>query len=112
MNKIEKDGNIAVLFAPGFGAGWSTWNDDQYREMLTMDADIVQAVLDGDRQKAADIATKKIKEITNDSEKYICVLGAGDLEVFWIPKGSLFEISEYDGAEGVRIIENQDFLRA
>ena len=36
MNKIEKDGNVAVLYSPGYGAGWSTWNDDKYQEMLWM----------------------------------------------------------------------------
>jgi hypothetical protein len=75
MNKIEKKMAI-LLFCSlrALGQVGATWNDDQYREMLTMDADIVQAVLDGDRQKAADIATKKIKkEITSRFLKNIFV---------------------------------------
>jgi len=31
MTKYIRDGKVAVLYSPGFGAGWSTWNDDEYR---------------------------------------------------------------------------------
>ena len=24
----DSDGNVAVLYSPGFGAGWYTWNTD------------------------------------------------------------------------------------
>lgn len=46
MNNIEKDGEIAVLYSPGYGAGWSTQNKGEFEERLLMDAEIVQAVLD------------------------------------------------------------------
>ena len=26
MNKLIKNGKVAVLYSPGFGAGWFTWN--------------------------------------------------------------------------------------
>ena len=29
--KYIKDGKVAVAYSPGFGAGWSTWNDDVWR---------------------------------------------------------------------------------
>ena len=28
MKKIIRDGKVAVLYSPGFGAGWSTWNQE------------------------------------------------------------------------------------
>lgn len=28
MKKLIRDGKVAVLVSPGFGAGWSTWNGD------------------------------------------------------------------------------------
>ena len=30
MEKVIRDGKVAVLYSPGYGAGWSTWcyNDD------------------------------------------------------------------------------------
>lgn len=27
MDKVIKDGKVAVLYSPGFGAGWFTWNN-------------------------------------------------------------------------------------
>ena len=26
MMKLNENGNVAVLYSPGFGAGWYTWN--------------------------------------------------------------------------------------
>lgn len=48
MDKIERDGKVAVLYSPGYGAGWSTWADARYSETLCMDARIVGPVLAGD----------------------------------------------------------------
>ena len=28
MNKLIRDGKVAVLISPEYGAGWSTWNYD------------------------------------------------------------------------------------
>lgn len=103
MNKIEREGKVAVLYSPGFGAGWSTW-EQKYREVLCMDADIVQAVLDGDLTKAAQIAEEKCPDIYTG--------GARQLKVEWVPKGSEFEIEEYDGSETIHIIGKRDYMIA
>lgn len=95
MNKIERDGKVAVLVSPGYGAGWSTWNYE-HRETLCMDADIVQAILDGDRTKAVEIAKQKCGDFYDG--------GADGLIVEWVPKGTGFLITEHDGHETLRII--------
>jgi hypothetical protein len=28
MNKLIRDGLVAVLYSPGFGAGWYSWNSE------------------------------------------------------------------------------------
>jgi len=28
MDKIIRDGKVAVLYSPGYGAGWYSWNTD------------------------------------------------------------------------------------
>ena len=33
MKKIIKNGKVAVLYSPGFGAGWFSWNTE-YKELL------------------------------------------------------------------------------
>lgn len=36
MEKVIRDGKVAVLYSPGYGAGWSTWcyNDDLVKTLL------------------------------------------------------------------------------
>jgi hypothetical protein len=104
MKKIERDGMVAVLISPGFGAGWSTWNDDEHRAVLCMDADIVQAVLDGDHNKAAEIAEEKCGDLYTG--------GARDLVVRWVKKGASFEIDEYDGSESLHVIGDHNYMVA
>lgn len=106
MEKYEKDGMIAVLVCPGYGAGWSTWSGDENREILCMDADIVKAVLKGDFEGAATIAKTKL------GDKYFYDGGAKDLTVEWVKKGSAFEIEEYDGYESLRLISDISYMVA
>lgn len=106
MNKMERDGKVAVLYSPGFGAGWVSWAEDRHKDLLAFDADIVQAVLDGDRSKAAALAVEKCGE---DS---LCTIGADQLEVMWLEKGTLFEINEYDGKESVHVIGSRGYMKA
>lgn len=103
MNKLERDGKVAVLYSPGFGAGWSTWNSE-HAEVLLFDPEIVQAVLDGDRAKAGEIAEQKCPGV------YIG--GNHDLQVEWLNKGDQFEVEEYDGSESVHVIGNRTYFTA
>jgi hypothetical protein len=103
MGKVERDGLVAVLVSPGFGAGWSTLNSE-HRETLCMDAEIVQAVLDGDIDKAIVIAKQKCGDFFEG--------GARDLTVEWVKKGAAFEIDEYDGSESLHVISDHNYLVA
>lgn len=104
MQKVIKDGKVAILYSPGYGAGWSTWNDDKYRETLCMDADIVTAVLEDNTTLAMDIASQKCPGIY--------VNGGEDLTVYWLDEGEAFEIHEYDGNEGVYVVSKMDYMIA
>lgn len=103
MEKIERDGMVAVLVSHGFGAGWSTWNSE-YRETLCMDSEIVQAVLDGDKAKAVKIAKQKCCDFYDG--------GIEGLTVEWVKKGAEFEIYECDGSESLHIIGDHDYMVA
>lgn len=104
MEKIERDGMVAVLVSPGFGAGWSTWADGHQGEALCMDARIVQPVLDGDIPRAAAVAVEMFPGVYTG--------GAKDLRVEWVRKGAAFEIEEYDGSETLHVIGGRDYLVA
>ena len=91
FEKAERDGMIAVLISPGFGAGWFTWNKEH--EGLLFDKEIVDAVEAGNRDKAAEIAEQKYPGGYWG--------GAKDLRVVWLHKGTSFRVDEYDGSESL-----------
>jgi hypothetical protein len=95
MTKCIRDGKVAVLYSPGFGAGWSTWSRDEYREFLLHDEKLVELVETDQRDKIEEYVG------TVYPGEYVCVLGACDLEVMWISSGTQFRIKEYDGSESI-----------
>ena len=101
--KVERDGKVAVLVSPGFGAGWTTWNAE-HREIMCFDADIVAAVEARDFSEAARIAESKCPSAYTG--------GARDLVVYWVRKGEAFEITEYDGNESLTVIGEQTYMVA
>ena len=104
MDKIERDGMIAVLVSPKHGAGWSTWADEDQKEAMCMDARIVGLFLEEGGRAAAEAALKLFPNV------YIG--GAENLEVEWLPKGSQFEINEDDGDETLRTADSYLFMEA
>lgn len=102
-SRVERDGKVAVLYSPGYGAGWSTWTEE-HAEALTFDPQIVAALLADNRAEAARIAAEKYPDM------YLG--GLDSLKVEWIPKGTVFEIVEYDGSESINIIANQSYMVA
>lgn len=98
MEKLIKDGMVAVAVSYGYGAGWSTWND-----ISPLDGRFNQLFLDG-----------KIKEIERicDEEDLGYAGGAADVRIEWIPVGTKFIISEYDGSESLDTIDEFDWLTA
>lgn len=101
----NEKGEVAVLYSPGFGAGWSTWNDD-IGEQLVFNKTIVEMVLIGRR---SDITEGLCKSLFN---KDFYIGGARDLEVKFVKKGAKFRITEYDGAESVEILDEIVFFVA
>ena len=96
MEKLYKDGMTAVLVSPGYGAGWSTWMYE-YPECL-FDGKLAQMLLDHvDHQDVVEYCEKTYPDA------YLG--GLDDLEVIWLPTGTKFRITEYDGSEGVEILD-------
>lgn len=92
MEKLIKDGKVAVLYHPAFGSGWYSWNNNQ---QALFDPEIAQAILDKNRELAKEIANIKYPDLYD---------GAIDkLEVKFLPQGTIFEISEFDGKERIEI---------
>jgi len=104
MTRVAEDGSneVAVLISCGFGAGWSTWNQDD-KETLLFHKDLVQLVLDGKKAEAGALAEKM-------TDAYIG--GAEDLEVVWVREGTQFWVLEYDGSESMHTLEQFDWVTA
>ena len=100
MNKYVKDGAVAVLVSPGFGAGWSTWSSSE--EFMSMDAGLVQMKLDGARQEEAEAYASKA------TGEHIYGGGWDDVEIEYVPVGDRFTISVYDGFESIETVASLD----
>jgi hypothetical protein len=96
MTKCIRDGKIAILYSPGYGAGWSTWNDIKYREFLLHDEKLVELVETNQHDKIEEY----VKSVYPG--KYVCVLGAQQLQIEWVSPGTQFLIADYDGYESIQ----------
>ena len=93
-DKVVRDGKVAVLYSPGFGAGWSTWGGDG--PFMVFDPGLVDL-----RERNAN---------SDDVEAYILTKfpdapylgGWEDVQIEWLPEGTAFDIEEYDGSESIR----------
>lgn len=98
-NKVVRDGKVAVLYSPRHGAGWSTSEDDK---SYLFDPMIVEWVENG---KTGEIPTKNLPEM-------FYLGGADQLEIEWIPVGTLFRIQEYDGSESIEYLSETNWVTA
>lgn len=93
-----------ILYSPGYGAGWTTWNDGKVAKyMLTHEATI-KAVESG---KGLAKALEQLKQECKDkfNKDYVCVLGARDLRVLTVY--GRVKIDDCEGNESVT--EQGDF---
>ena len=94
---------MKVLISPGYGAGWSTWNDSG----MAVDKDLIELFERGcTEDEMADLCVKK----GYTDEPYMG--GFGKLEVAEVPQGCHFRINEYDGSEYIDIYEEGDWFYA
>jgi hypothetical protein len=90
MNKLVRDGKVAVLYSPDYGSGWYTWNAD-HPELL-FDPAIVQLV---EEDKFDELQTYVILKYPK-----LNVGGLGELKIAWIPEGTMFR------EQGVEVGQN------
>lgn len=102
MNKLNENGKVAVVYSPGFGAGWYTWNYE-HPEIL-FDPAIVKFV---EKEKFDELATYVALKYPD-----IYTGGMKDLQVAWIPEGALFKVNEYDGSESIELNESNYWMVA
>jgi hypothetical protein len=99
MEKVIRDGKVAVLISHGFGAGFYSWSNNN--EALLFHPKLVEMVEQG---KAKQIDNDWIKE--NLGIKDVYCGGASDLQIRWLPVGTAFQVEEYDGSESLRTMDD------
>ncbi len=121
---VNERGEIAVMCSRGYGAGWSSWSRcSEVCVPSVFDPDIAQLVLKRNELDTGEQDAKVAKEISNLTEEIqelarkkfgedFYTGGADGLTVEWLTPGTLFQIDEYDGAEGIRLADKENWLRA
>jgi hypothetical protein len=108
-DRVVRGGKVAVLYSPGFGAGWSTWNssdgegDDGLENFLLFDPTLVHMVEDDRR----DSIPEYVESVYPDSHFYGG--GAGELSIYWVPEGVMFRVTDYDGFESLEFRDAEDW---
>lgn len=105
VQKYTKDGMVAVLYSPEYGAGWSTGASGD-TDFLVFDQGLVT------------LAMAKAPE--TDVETYLRALGMeppymggwANIEVKWLSEGTEFIIDEYDGFETITLKDDIAFHQA
>ena len=102
MNKLIRDGKVAVLISPEFGGGWSTWNP-KHPEIL-FDPAIVEFV---EQQQ-----TEELQVYVTLIYPDIFTGGLEGLTIEWVPQGVRFRVNEYDGSESIELQDHVNWLEA
>lgn len=123
MDRVIRDGKVAVLYSPGYGAGWSTWAHNKPDPQMLFDPHLVELV-ERLRKIPADWSgswrlTLDARQLIDDIETYCeqewpdeYLGGVKDLAIAWVPQGEYFRIHEYDGSESVEIRDQMAWIQA
>lgn len=117
MEKVIKDGKVAVLYTPNYGSGWSTSNYGNLtdKDVLLFDPVIVVLV---EKYENGEISYScmydKIKYYCDNKygENAVYHGGVPDLTIAWIPIGKEFRIIDYDGYESIEYKEYVKWSKA
>jgi len=101
MNKVIRDGKVAVIYSPGYGAGWYTWH--QIPELIY--DPVVVEMIEQDRRN-------EIEAYCQTHWPNVYVGDVEDLRISWIKEFRVFLIEEYDGNESIRFREDIEWLVA
>lgn len=101
VEKVERNGKVAVLISPKFGAGWSTWADKENIESKLFCPEIVKAIEDG-------VTGDDLIDLADSLFPYDYNGGVSGCRIEWVDKGEAFRVSEYDGSESLELIGKLD----
>jgi hypothetical protein len=101
MNKVIRDGKVAVLISCGYGAGFGSWGGPIE---AIFDPKLVELIESED----FDGAVKYVETTYPGATTF----GIIDLQIAWIDEGEEFTINEYDGYESIQLKSKTPWLTA
>jgi hypothetical protein len=104
MNKLVRNGQVAVLFSPDYGAGWSSWARPEIRHDVLFDPAMVELVEQQMWPELEVYVTLKYPDLFTG--------GLRDLKIGWVPEGTHFIVHEYDGNESIQARDSTDWYIA
>lgn len=117
----------AVIYAPCYGAGFSTWNgvnaDDGrvVRWLMKHPHTVEYSAKQSPSGKYQEFETYNISFDCGELNEYLATLSTGEypinflddtLYIALIPVGTMYRINEYDGAESIEVFDPADFATA
>ncbi len=101
MEKVIRDGKVAVLVSKGYGAGFSTWGAP---DELIFNPTLINFVENNDFESAI--------YYVETNHPVVYTGGMSDLVIQWVPEGKRFRINEYDGFETIELEDEVEWLTA
>jgi hypothetical protein len=101
MEKVIRDGKVAVLVSHGWGAGFYSWGAPL---QAIFDPTLVDLIENNKIPDAIDYIEKTYPDAFSG--------GVGQLDIVWIPEGAKFIINEYDGSESLQFMDTEDWITA
>lgn len=102
MDRVIRDGKVAVIYSPGYGAGWYTWNYERCGKEIIFDPELVALIEKGDFYELEKFAEEKYPEAYTG--------GLHGAAIKWLPVGTMFTIREYDGYESIETLDDIDWI--
>ena len=107
-DRLIRDGQVAVLYSPSWGAGWSTWEQDPDVKMaMLFDPQIADI-----RDQGAPDWQERAMAIAQIKYPDAYLGGLKDLRVKWLRQDTQFRIDEHDGNELIVINGEQEWITA
>lgn len=126
IDKVIRDGKVAVIYSPGFGGAWYS-SDLCWINELLFDPKLVDIILHPNFKSSSydEKLDARINDYIEDvnSRKYITPDGISEyiiydkdtiygLDIYWVPVEKRFFITQYDGAETVHIEDEIEWIKA
>ena len=121
MDRVIRDGKVAVLYSPGYGAGWYTWAREPDPQMLFDPhlVDLVERLQKIPADWSGSWLTLEAHQLIAAIEAYCeaqwpdeYLGGVNDLAIAWVPQGEYFHIHEYVGSESVEYRDQMPWIQA